>query len=168
MLPTSRATTLRRLRAIPLPQPTISSCIGIDDFAFKKRHRYGTIVVDLPSHEVVDLLPDREATTVALWMKEHPHIQVVSRDRSGAYADAVNRGAPQALQVADRFHLLMNVTDALQRVVESKHRLCASIAKEVVQNPDGTSTLASESTQGAGSETVTSDMVLTAEKRRAG
>jgi transposase len=131
-VPTSRATTLRRLRSLPLEIPPISPFVGIDDFSFKKGHRYGTIVVDLPSHRVVDLLPDRESTTVADWMKSHPHVEVVSRDRSGSYADAVNTGAPQALQVADRFHLLKNVTDALKRVIESKHRLCSTVAKEAI------------------------------------
>jgi transposase len=131
-IPTSRATALRRLRELPLEIPAISAFVGIDDFAFKKGHRYGTIVVDLPSHRVVDLLPDREQETVVEWLKSHPQVEVVSRDRSGAYAAAVNTAAPQVLQVADRFHLLKNITEGLQRVVESKHVVCRTVAQEVV------------------------------------
>lgn len=95
-------------------------CFCVDDFAWKKGDRYGTILIDQEKHTVVDLLPDREAETFARWLAEHPGIEVVSRDRAGAYADGARRGAPHALQVSDRFHLLVNLKDALTRLFERK------------------------------------------------
>lgn len=82
--------------------------LGIDDWAWRRGQRYGTIVVDLERGEVIDLLPDRDAATVAKWLKEHPGIELVSRDRSSAYAQAATEGASEAQQVADRWHLLKN------------------------------------------------------------
>jgi transposase len=92
--------------------------VGIDDWAYQKGQRYGTIVVDLEQHRVIDLLPDRTTSTVAAWLKVQPDVKVVCRDRAGAYAEAVRQGAPQAQQVTDRWHLLQNLTEAVQRVVE--------------------------------------------------
>ncbi len=93
--------------------------LGIDDWAKKKGHSYGTILVDLEKHRVVDLLPDRTAETLQEWLKAHPAgIEVVSRDRYQPYIDATRRGAPKALQVADRWHLMKNLTDTLERVLE--------------------------------------------------
>ena len=85
--------------------------VGIDDWAWKKGHRYGTVVVDLQTHQPVDVLPDRSAETVATWLRKHPTIQVISRDRGGTYAKGAREGAPQAQQVADRFHLIKNWQD---------------------------------------------------------
>ncbi|HEX7735688.1 MAG TPA: ISL3 family transposase [Ktedonobacteraceae bacterium] len=102
---TSRQTMLRRIMDIP-PRPRASVLyLGLDDFAFRRGHRYGTICVDLESHQVIDVLPDRRAETVARWMRQHPDIFVVSRDRGGEYASAATLAAPQAIQIADRFHL---------------------------------------------------------------
>jgi transposase len=96
------------------PTPRV---LGVDDWAWKKHQRYGTILVDLERHTVVDLRPDRQADTLAEWLRAHPGIEVVARDRAGAYADGILQGAPEATQVADRFHLVMNAREALQRVV---------------------------------------------------
>jgi transposase len=108
---------LRRLRQIPDGEALTARVLGVDDWAWKKHQRYGTILVDLERRCVVDLLPDRKADTLAEWFRTHPGVEVVARDRAGAYADGILQGAPEAVQVADRFHLVMNAREALQRVV---------------------------------------------------
>lgn len=119
-LPVSASTILRIIKRQNLPQVKLSSgIIGIDDWAFKKGNTYGTIIVDLHQNKVIDLLPDREATTVCQWLKEHPEVEVISRDRGGPYSKGAQEGAPQAIQVADRFHLLMNLGDAAKRMFQS-------------------------------------------------
>ena len=99
--------------------PTISSprYLGVDDFAFRKGQTYGTVIVDLERHKVIDLLPDRKSETLAEWLKKYPDIQIISRDRAGAYAEGSRAGAPQAVQVADRWHLLKNLGDAIERIL---------------------------------------------------
>lgn len=113
------ADTLLRLArcetAVPAPTPRH---LGIDDFALRKGQVYGTIFVDLDTHRPVDLQPERSAQVVEQWLKEHPGVEVITRDRSREYADGASRGAPDAVQVADRFHLLQNVREMLQRVLE--------------------------------------------------
>jgi transposase len=111
---TTRQTILRRILDLPDPLTGSILFLGIDDFAFRRGYRFGTILVDLESHRVVDLLPDRQAETATAWMYHHPDIFVVSRDRGGAYASAAAQGAPQAKQCADRFHLVKNLTEATQ------------------------------------------------------
>jgi hypothetical protein len=88
---------------------------GVDDWAWRKGHKYGTIIVDLERREVVDVLADRSAATTANWFKDHPNVDVVSRDRAGLYAEAAREGAPQARQVADRFHLMQNFRETVER-----------------------------------------------------
>jgi len=113
-MPTSPATLLRLIRSIPLAVPAELHSIGVDEWAWRKGVRYGTIIVDLERHCVAALLPERDADQVAAWLAAHPTITVVSRDRSSIYTDAVTRGAPQATQVADRFHLLCNLGESLE------------------------------------------------------
>jgi transposase len=114
---TSPTTILRRTMTLasgpsePVPQ------VGIDDWSFRRGRRFGTILVNLATHQIVDLLPDRETETVQSWMKGHPEIEVVSRDRAEEYAAAVRKGAPQARQVADRFHLAQNLRDLLEEIL---------------------------------------------------
>jgi len=123
---TSPDTLLRRVRRdTPLCSPT-PRVLGVDDFAFRRGQRYGTILVDLERHRVIDLLADRESATLAAWLKAHPGVEVVSRDRSPTYAAAINEGAPSVMQVADRFHLLMNVREALEKVMARHNRLLRS------------------------------------------
>jgi transposase len=95
---------------------------GIDDWAWRKGQRYGTIVVDLQRGCPIDLLEDRAAETVATWLQSHPDVKIVARDRAEAYASGIRQGAPNATQVADRFHLLKNLASALQEVFSVHHR----------------------------------------------
>jgi transposase len=111
-LPTSPSTLLRLVRAAPRPQTPALQAVGVDEWAWRRGHRYGTILVNLADHRVVDLLPDRSATSVAAWLAQHPTITVVCRDRSDLYADGIRRGAPEAVQVVDRFHLVQNLRQA--------------------------------------------------------
>ena len=124
---TSSDTLLRLARRTPPSAPSTPKVVGIDDWAWRKGQSYGTVVVDLEAHEVIDLLPDRTATTVETWLKEHPSITIISRDRAGAYADGATKGAPQAVQVADRFHLLQNLRETLQRLLDRHHAALRAI-----------------------------------------
>ena len=111
---TSRHTILRRIMALPTEPVAEVTQIGIDDFSFRRGRKFGTIIVDLQTHKVLDVLPDRTADTSATWMAAHPELDIVSRDRGGDYAAAARRAAPQATQTADRFHLMKNLTEAVE------------------------------------------------------
>jgi transposase len=130
---------LRRLRQIPDGEALTARVLGVDDWAWKKHQRYGTILVDLERRSVVDLLPDRKADTLARWLRAHPGVEVVARDRAGAYADGIIQGAPEATQVADRFHLVMNAREALQRVVHRHQGVLRTAMKASRQEESATS-----------------------------
>ncbi len=117
MLPVSNDTLLRvvRRRARSRTDPLV--VIGVDDWAFRRNHRYGTIICDLERRRIVKLLPDREIGTVAAWLAAHPGIRVVSRDRGGGYGEAAARALPDAIQVADRWHLMENASGAFLEAV---------------------------------------------------
>jgi transposase len=140
-LPTSASTLLRLVRAAPIPHSPALKVIGVDEWAWRRGHRYGTILVDLMTHQVVDLLPDRSAASVAAWLAQHPTITAVCRDRSDLYADGIRRGAPEAVQVVDRFHLVLNLRQALEAVLLD-HRpalqaaaVCTAMALTIVNGP---------------------------------
>lgn len=119
---TSSSTLIRLIHGQDVPAPAIAHAVGIDDWAFKKGINYGTAIVDLEQHRIVDLLPDREALTIENWFKARPEVAVVTRDRFSRYAAGVTNGAPDAIQVADRWHLLKNMGDALHKLLERKRQ----------------------------------------------
>jgi transposase len=111
---TSRHTILRRIMALPTEPVGEVTQMGIDDFSFRRGRKFGTIIVDLQTHKMLDVLPDRTTETSATWMAAHPELDIVSRDRGGDYAAAARKAAPQATQTADRFHLMKNLTEAVE------------------------------------------------------
>lgn len=133
---TSPDTVLRRLKSGPSVPVHGARAVGVDDWAWRKGQRYGTILVNLETHAPIDLLPDRCADSLAAWLQSHPGEEVISRDRGGLYADGATRGAPQAVQVADRFHLLCNLTSAVERVLERKRTaLATAVVPEIPEPP---------------------------------
>ena len=128
-IPTSRTTLLRMVRGLAeRPITAAPRVLGVDEFAFRKGRRYGTILVDAADHRVVDLLEDPSADALVDWLGNHPGTEVICRDRDGVYASAARRGAPEALQVADRWHLVHNLADALERFAV---RVLAVVRKEL-------------------------------------
>jgi transposase len=121
---TSDDTVLRRVRQKPLQEvrglPVRN--LGVDDWAWRKGQDYGTILVNLDLHRVVDLLPDRAAESFSEWLKQHPGIVTIARDRCGIYAEGAALGAPQSQQIADRFHLVLNLSATMERVLEERSR----------------------------------------------
>ena len=114
---TSWMTIVRRVMALPTKPAEQVHCLGIDDFSFLRGRTFGTVLVDLDTHQVIDLLPDRQAETAMIWMQTHSEITHVSRDRGSEYASAASRDAPQAIQVADRFHVAKNLSEAVQELL---------------------------------------------------
>ena len=116
----SGPTLLRRMRMRCCPAPSSVRILGIDDWSWKKGVTYGTILVDLELRKPIEPLPDRSAETSQAWLRTHPEVEVVSRDRGGDYAAAAKKGAPQAQQVADKFHLLKNLRERLKELMDRK------------------------------------------------
>jgi transposase len=146
----SRNTFLRLVRRLPLPEPPAPEVVGIDDWAWKKGQRYGTIITDLERECPIALLEDRDAETLAAWLRRHPTIRIIARDRAGTYAEAATKGAPQATQVADRFHLLGNLADALLPVFEQHAELLSKATKPAAvtgQTPAADANLSSLTTE---------------------
>ena len=123
-----------RRRAAPTGAAPVT-VVGIDDFAVKRGQRYSTLVCDLEQRRIVDLLPDREPATVEAWLKTHPEITSISRDRGGGYGQAATKAAPQAVQVADRWHLMENASAAFLEAVRRSMRSIREVLNATVINP---------------------------------
>ena len=130
-LPTSAKTIIRRVLQLPLPKDPSVQIVGIDEWAWKKGSRYGTILVDLEHRRVADLLPERSVETSTAWFQEHPEVKIVSRDRGKLFREAASLGAPQAQQIADRFHLQQNFADALEHFFRHHKQSLKTVAHQL-------------------------------------
>jgi len=132
-VPTTAKTIIRRVLQLPLPSEGEVAKVGRDEWAWKKGHHYGTILVDLEKRRIVQLLADRSAETSTAWLRTHPEIDLVSRDRGKIFRDAATQGAPQAKQVTDRFHLQKNFAEALEKFFRKQ----GSALKKATQRSTG-------------------------------
>jgi transposase len=136
LIPASRDTLLRVVRRHAPPPIKSPRVIGVDDWAWKRGHRYGTIIGDLEQHRIIDLLPDREAATVKTWLARRPTVEVIARDRGAQYIQAATEGRPDATQVADRWHLMENASAAFLTAVQQSMRAIRSVLGTDVVDPD--------------------------------
>jgi transposase len=132
-LRTSPAPLLRLVQAAPTPDAAAPQCIGVDEWAWRRGHRYGTLLVNLEDPQVLDLLPERSVESVATWLAQHPTVTLVCRDRSVLYADGIRRGAPQAVQVVDRVHLIKNLREALEAFLHNQRAALQTAAARPAQ-----------------------------------
>lgn len=141
-MPVSADTLLRMARragTTPQPRPPVR-VLAVDEWAWRRGHRYGTVLVDLERNRVVDLLPDRRAESLSAWLKANPSIAIIARDRAGVFADGIRQGAPDAVEVADRWHLLRNLGDAVHAVAQRHHAAARRVAGEIMAPPPSAGT----------------------------
>src|ERR1700691_4962526 len=135
MLPVSKDTLLRVVRRRSRPPADPLRVIGIDDWAWRRNHRYASIVCNLERRRIVGLLPDREPATAQAWLAAHPSIGIIARDRGGGYGEAAARALPDATQVADRWHLMENASRAFLDAVRKSMRQIRSVVGAATINP---------------------------------
>jgi len=142
-MPVNSDTLIRSIRNAPEPDVITPRVVGVDEWAKSKGQSYGTILVDLEAHQPVDLLPDKSAESFAKWLREHPGVEVISRDRGAEYIKGATEGAPDAIQVADRWHLMKNLRESLERWLVNKNACLKAAAdgssqeKIVAEKPSG-------------------------------
>ncbi|MFD3939539.1 ISL3 family transposase [Streptomyces sp. NPDC058611] len=133
--PVSRSTVLRLVDALPEPEVPAPRVVGVDEYATRKGRHYGTVLVDVETRRPVDMLPDRESSSLAAWLALRPGIEVVCRDRASFFAEGATVGAPQAVQVADRWHLWHNLSEAAERSIAQHANTCASWSLRRLNRP---------------------------------
>lgn len=155
-MPTGSDTLLRLVRKAQVETIATPRVLGVDDWAFRKGRTYGTILVDLEKHQVVDLLPDRTSETLSTWLREHPGVEILTRDRSTEYAKAASEGAPQAEQVADRWHLLLNIRQMLERYLPGVYERLRGLPSASVADSESVSSRRTRAYRRTGAEAVAS------------
>jgi transposase len=143
-MPVSPATILRLVRRTQLPESATPSLLGLDEWSYRKRLDFKTILVDLSTNRPLELLADASATTFASWLQDHPGVQVIARDRAGTFAEGATQRAPDAIQVADRFHLMQNLRTALEqilnRMADARQAAAEALAEQTSQPELSTAT----------------------------
>lgn len=137
-IPISGVTLLRAVMGTTVPDAGTPHVLGVDDWCRRKDRTYGTILVDMEAHRPLDLLLGRDAAPLAQWLGDHPDVAIICRDRAGAYADGARQGAPEAVQVADRWHLLKNLGEALERLLQRHHPALTATAHTLTQQERAT------------------------------